>query len=146
MRAESLLHDPRPHATQRAVLGDLFHEIVVRVEYPRNARAPRIRANAALRECLAVRDGVGERERNFLRRRAARVTHVITTDGNAVKSRHLAGAVADKVSREPQGRPRRIDIRSTRDVLLEHIVLCRARQRGGRMALLLTHRDVHRDE
>ena len=47
---------------------------------------------------------------------------------------------------QPERRPRRIDVRPARDVLLEHVVLHRAGERGARDALLLADHDVHRQQ
>ena len=45
--AEALAQELRPHAAQRAVLRDLFEEVVVRVEDPRDARRDLVDVDAA---------------------------------------------------------------------------------------------------
>ena len=146
LRAEALAQQPRPHASQRAVLRDLLEEVVVRVEDPRDARRHLVDVDAGALARLHVRDRVGEREADLLRRRRAGVADVVAADADAVELRRVARAVGDQVRRQPQRLARRIDVRAARDVLLQHVVLRRAHDVARRHALLLCHDHVHRDE
>src|SRR5690606_28465247 len=83
---------------------------------------------------------------DFLRGRRARFTDVVTTDRNRIPLRYVFRAVSKDVADDPERRRRREDVRPTRDVLLEDVVLDRAVQLIWRDALLFRHRDVHRQE
>ena len=145
-RAEAVAHDRRPHAPQRAVLGDLLEEVRVRVEDPREPRSEVVDRDAVREHRLDVGDRVGERERHLLHGRGARLAHVVARERDRVEARRLGRAPGHEVGREAQARPRRVDVGAARDVLLEHVVLRRAAHRPRRHALQLGRDDVHRDE
>ena len=121
--AEALLHDPRPQAPQRAVLGDLLEEVDVRVEDPRQPRRERVDVDAALAHRLDVGDRVGEAEGDLLDRRRAGLAHVVAGQRDRVEARRVRRAPGDQVGGQPQRGLGRVDERAARDVLLEHVVL-----------------------
>ena len=93
-----------------------------------------------------VGDGVGERERHFLHRRRAGFADVVAADRDRVPLRHLALAEREDVGDDAQRRFRRVDVGAARDVLLEDVVLNRARQARRARALAPGHGDVERQQ
>ena len=81
---ETLAHDARPQAAGRAVLGDLFEQIAVRVEEEGELRGEFVDAEASVDGGLDVGDGVGQREGDFLNRGRAGLANVIAGDGDGV--------------------------------------------------------------
>ena len=79
----------------------------------------------------------GERERELLHRRRARLADVVAADRDRVPVRDPLGAVREQVRRQPHRGPRREDVVPARDVLLEDVVLDGAAERSRRHALLL---------
>ena len=134
--AEPIAHEPRPQPARRAELGDLLEKVVVRVEEERQPLSERVDVEPGVDRRLHVGDRVGERERDFLHRRRSRFADVIAADRDRVPVRQLALAERKDVGDDPQRRARRIDVGAARDVLLEDVVLNRARERrrGARPA------------
>ena len=86
-RSEALAHDWAQRGAGGAEFRDLDEEVVVRVEEEREPRAERVRREPRRDRCLAVGDAVGEREGELLRRRRARLAHVIARDRDRVPER-----------------------------------------------------------
>ena len=124
-RAETLAHDPGPQPPRRSELRDLLEEVVVRVEEEGEALAEGVRRQARGNRGLAVRDAVGERERELLGGARPRLADVVAGDRDRVEARQPLGAVCEEVGRKPHRRPRREDVVPARDVLLQHVVLDR---------------------
>ena len=118
---------PRPQPPRGAELRDLLEEVVVRVEEEREPRPERVDVEAGVARRLHVGDRVGERERHFLHRRRARLANVVAADRDRVPLRHFALAEREDVGDDAQRRLRRIDVGAARDVLLQDVVLDRAR-------------------
>ena len=95
---------------------------------------------------LAVGDRVGERERELLGGRRPRLAHVVARDRDRVPARQLLRAELEDVGHEAHRRPRRVDPRPAGDVLLEDVVLGRARDPVARHALLLGGGRVEREQ
>ena len=93
-----------------------------------------------------VLETVGDREGQLLGRRRAGLANVIPTDGNRAPARHLTGAEVEYVRHEPNAGLHRIDVRPTRDELLQHVVLERAPEDGRIDTPFLSHARVHREE
>ena len=95
---------------------------------------------------LDVGDTVGQRERDFLHRRRARLADVVAADRDRVPAGQLTVAPRQDVRRDPEGMTRRIDVRAACDVLLQHVVLNRARERAERHAAAPGDRHVEREQ
>ena len=93
---------------------------------------------------LAVGDRVGQRERQLLGRRRPGLAHVVARDRDRVPARQLARAELEDVGHEPHRGRRRVDPGPAGDVLLEDVVLGRARDPVAGDALLLGRGDVER--
>src|SRR5205085_11932000 len=88
----ALLHVARPDAARRAQLGDFLEEIVVDVPEEREARREVVDIEAAGLSALDVGEAVGERERELLRRRGARLANVVAGDRDRVPFRRVLRA------------------------------------------------------
>jgi hypothetical protein len=93
----------------------------------------------------AVRDAVGQRERQLLRRRRARLPDVVARDRNCVPARRLARAELDHVGDDAQRRLGRTDPFFLGDELLQHVVLNGAAEVFELAALALADDEVHRE-
>ena len=85
LRAEAVLHQPIPDFARRAILGNLFEEIVVRVEEEAQARTELVHIEPAAARPLDVLDAVIDRERQFLQRGRTGLANVISADRNGVE-------------------------------------------------------------
>ncbi|CAM5631253.1 hypothetical protein STENM36S_07638 [Streptomyces tendae] len=74
-------HPPRPDPARRAELGDLLEEVEVRVEEEGEAGREDVHVEAAAEPQLHVPEAVGERVRQLLRGRRARLADVVPGDG-----------------------------------------------------------------
>ena len=128
-RAEAVAHDARPQPARRAELRDLLEKVVVRVEEERQPLAEPVDVEPGVDRRLHVGDRVREGERDLLHRRRSRLADVIAADRDRVPVRQLALAEREDVGDDPQRGARRIDVGAARDVLLEDVVLDRARER-----------------
>src|SRR5512135_2707848 len=90
---ESITHLPRPDAARGAVFGDLFEEIIVRVEEEGKAGREAIHIHAALDAPADILEPVCQRECQLLRGGGACLADVITADRDGVPLRHLLRAV-----------------------------------------------------
>ncbi|MPM81023.1 hypothetical protein SDC9_128074 [bioreactor metagenome] len=144
--AEALLHDLRPHPTGGAELRHLLDDGGAGHEEERQARGEVVDLQAGLGRRLDVRDAVGQGERDLLRRRGARLGHVVARDGDGVPLRDVVVAVREDVGDQPQRRGRREDVRAAGDVLLQHVVLDGAGELVGSGALLLGHQLVEQQQ
>src|SRR3989304_2208735 len=79
-------------SAQAPVLGDLFEEVVLRVEDPGDARRDFVDAVPARLAGLDVGDGVGEGEGDLLGRGRAGVADVVAADADRVELRRAARA------------------------------------------------------
>ena len=76
---------------------------------------------------LHVLDAVGQGERQLLQRRRAGFADVVAADRNGIPARHVLSAVVEGIDDQLGARPRREDVLLLGDVLLEDVVLGRAR-------------------
>ena len=143
---EALGHHLVPDFPGGAVLGDLFEEIVVRVEEEREPRRKLVDVQARAPGPLDVLDAVVQRERQLLQRRRARFANVISADRNRVPLRHVLRAELERVDDELHRGPRRENVRLLRDVFLENVVLDRSAKLLPRHALLFGDGQVHRPQ
>jgi hypothetical protein len=95
--AERLLHEPRPQPARGAELRDLLDEVGVAGEEERHAFAEALGVEAGLLRRPHVLERVREGERDLLRRRRARLAHVVPGDRDGVPLRHALGAVGEHV-------------------------------------------------
>ena len=107
-------------------------EVVVGVEEEREPARERVDLEPGVDRRLDVGDAVGERERQLLRGRRARLADVVARDRDRVPARQPLGAVAEGVDGEAHARPGREDVVPAGDVLLQDVVLDRPGERLGR--------------
>ena len=143
--AERLLHQARPDAPRRAILGDLLEEVDVGVEEERQPRRERVDLHAAIEARLDVGDAVRQRVGRLLGGRGAGVAEV-RGDRDRVEARQLLGAVLDRVDHQAHRRRDGKDPRAARAELLEQIVLNRAGDALLGHALFGGDRLVHGEE
>ena len=144
-RAVLLLEQARPEAPDRAVLGDLFEEVVVGVEDPADAGGEFVDREAAFKGRVHIGTGVGEAEADLLGGRAARIADVVSAHADRVPLGHVFRAIDHDVGGEADARAGGIDVGAPRDILLEHVVLDRAVELVRGNTLLLGGDDVHRE-
>src|SRR5438105_2659891 len=119
---KTFAHDARPQPPRRAKLGDLFEQIVVRVEEERNARRKLVDGESCLDCGLDVSNRIGERKRQLLHRGRAGFANVITADRNRIPIWNCLPAERERVSDQSERWLRRKYIGAARDVFLENIV------------------------
>ncbi len=88
-------------------------------------------------------DAVAQGERELLNGGGSGLANVIAADGDRIEARHALGGVFDDVGHQAHGRARRVDVFLLRDVLLENVVLQRARHARPIDALLLADGEIH---
>ncbi len=144
--AEAVFGQAIPDFARGAVLGDLFKEIVVRVEEETQPRAELVDVEAAAAGPLHVLDAVIDGEGQFLQGRGSGFADVVTADGNGVEARGELGAELEGVNHQAHARRRGIDVLLLRDVLLENVVLDGAGNLLPVGALFFRHHQVHGPE
>ncbi len=112
----------------------------------RQPRRELVDVEARIDRSLHVRDRVRQRERDLLRRRRTRLADVVARDRDRVPARHVLRAVREDVGDDAHRLARRIHVRAAGDVLLEQVVLDRARDLLGGHALLLGDELVHQQQ
>ena len=145
-RPEALAHDVRPQPARGAELRDFLDQVVVRGEEEREPLAEPVDVEPGRARGLDVGDRVGDRERDLLHRRRAGLADVIPADRDRVPLGQLALAPREDVGDDAQRVTRRVDVGAARDVLLQDVVLDRARERADRGALPLRDGDVEREQ
>src|SRR5258708_38561678 len=93
--AETVAHRFRPDFAGRAVLGDLFEEIAMRVEKEAEPRCETVDRQASFERPIDVLDTVAQGERKFLDRGRAGLANMITADRNRIEARNTLRAVFD---------------------------------------------------
>ncbi len=92
---------------------------------------------------LDVGEAVGQRERQLLCGGRARLADVVARDRHRMPPGHLGGGELHHVGHDPHRRSWRVDVLLLGLVLLENVVLDRARQLRGGDAVVLGDGDVH---
>ena len=146
LRAEALLHHPRPDPAGGTELGDLLEKIAVRVKEKTEPGRKAIDRQSALERPIDVLDTVAQRERKFLNGGRAGLANMIAADRNRIEARRVAGRELDGVGHQAHGRAGRENVLLLRDVFLEDVVLDGARKPRPVDALLLRHREIHGPE
>src|SRR5512133_928399 len=86
---ERLAHLTRPNATGGAILGDLFEEVIVRIEEEGKTRRELVHVHAARNTPPDVFESVAQGECQFLCGCRSRFTDVISADRNCVPLRYF---------------------------------------------------------
>ena len=144
--AEAVAHDPGPQTAGRTELRDLLEEMVVRVEEEGQPLPEVVGREPGTDRGFAVRDSVGERERELLRSARSRLADVVPGDRDGVERREPLRAIGEEVGREPHRWARRKDVVATGDVLLQNVVLHGATQLLPRHALRVCNQLVEKKE
>ncbi len=76
--AKAMAHDFGPHASRRPEFGDLFQEVVVRVEEKGDLVSKTVNIQAGVDGRLHISNAIRQGKRNFLNGRAACFSNVIT--------------------------------------------------------------------
>src|SRR6478752_2746748 len=97
-----LLHVTRPDATCGSQLSDLLEEVVVDVPEEGETRREIIDVQPTLDAALDVREAIGQRERQLLRRRGACLADVVAGDGDGVPLRRMLRTPLEAVDDETQ--------------------------------------------
>src|SRR5262249_51376832 len=126
-RAKPVPHNAGPHPPCRSELCDLLEKLIVRIEEKGQPRSKVIHVETAVACCLNVGYGITQRERYLLSRRGARLTYVVPRYRYCIPARQLARRIRKYVGDYPEAGARRINIGAPRDVLLQNVVLDRAR-------------------
>src|ERR1700693_3356666 len=85
--AETVLHQAIPDLARGAVFGDLFEEIVVRIEKKAEPRAEVVDVEATAARPLDVFDAVVDGEREFLQRGRSGLANMVAADRDGVEAR-----------------------------------------------------------
>ena len=145
-RAKPLAHDLRPQLAGGPKLGDLLEEVVVRVEEEAQPLPERVHIESGLEGGLDVCDAVGQGEGEFLSSGRPCLADVVAADRDRIPARRVLGAPRERVRDEPHRGPRRVDVRPSRRVLLQDVVLDRPAQLLRVGALLLRDGHVEREQ
>ncbi len=142
----ALAHVPRPDPPGGAQLGDLLKKVVVDVPEEGQARREAVDIETAGDPALDICKAVGERERELLSRRGARLADVIARDRNRVPERRVLCAPFEHVDDDFEGRLDWIDPGVLGHVFLEDVVLHGAAQLRDRNALFLRGGDIEAEQ
>ena len=143
---EALAHDARPQPAGGPELRHLLQQVRVRVEEERHPRGDLVDLQAGLAGGVQVGDAVAQGEGHLLDGVRARLADVVAADADAVPAGQLVPAERQDVGAQAHRRAGRIDVRPAGDVLLQDVVLDRARQALAGDAPLVGHRHVQRQQ
>src|SRR5881409_3921346 len=90
-RVKALAHDASPETTRGAILGNLFQQIIVRIEEERKSRRKVVYFQTGLHGRFDISNSISERECHLLDRGRAGFANVIAADRNRVPVGHLVG-------------------------------------------------------
>src|ERR1700693_2081475 len=108
--AETGLHPAIPYLARGAVFGDLFEEIVVRVEKKAEPRAEVVDVEAAAARPLDVFDAVVDGESEFLKRGRSGLANVVAGDGDGIEARRKLRSELEGVNHQAHRGRGRIDV------------------------------------
>ena len=139
--AVALAADAVPQLGEGAHLARLLDEADARVDEEADAadhggQLGRVDL-AGLAHAVEHADGGGQRVGDLLHRCGPRLLQVVAADVDRVPLGHVAHRVGDGVDGEPEARSRREDVGPPAEILLDDVVLRRARQLAGRHAQVL---------
>ena len=118
----------------------------------KNEMRPTTGAEVGRRDLAGIPYGIehglrgGQREREFLNRRRARLLQMIGADVGRVPLRHGAAGEEDRVLDQSQRWLGREHVGAAREIFLDDVVLDRARELGAIGALLVGGGDVKREQ
>ena len=144
--AVTVAHPMGPDAAGGTVLGDLLEEVAVGIEEEAQPRGELVDRHARRHGRLDVGEPVGQGEGQLLGRRRACFTDVVARDRDRVPPWHLRRAEPHDVGHQAHRGPRREHVLLLRLVLLQDVVLQRARQPGPLDPGTVGHADVHGQE
>jgi len=121
-------HDSGVEAPRRAKLGNLLEQIAVCRKEEGQARRERINREPGLDRARHVLNRVSERKGELLDRGGASFANMISGNRDRIPVRHIIRAETENLGDQSHARLRGVDVRSTRDVLLEYVVLNGAAQ------------------
>ena len=127
LRPETVAHEVGIEAARSSKFGDLLEEIAVRIKEEREPRSEIINVQASRLRSLDVRNGVGKGKRHLLHSCRSSFADVIPADRDGIPVRQLAACPGEQIRHDAHRSARRIYIRATCRVLLQYIVLHRAR-------------------
>src|SRR5579864_7776361 len=116
LRFEPLLHHLVPDLARSTIFGNLFEEIIMRVEEKAEPRAKFVHLKPSTPRPFHVLHAVVKRERQLLQRGRTGFANVISADRNGVETRRELRAKLKRVHYQPHRRGWRIDIFLLRNV------------------------------
>src|SRR6185436_18325474 len=96
-RLETFAHDTRPHSSSSTKLGNLFKQVVMRVEEEGKPGSKIINLQSGFQRGFDVRDSVSDGESDFLNSGRSGFTNVITTNRDRVPVGYFAGTEREDV-------------------------------------------------
>src|SRR3954454_15745886 len=118
--AEAILHQAIPDFARRTVLGDLFEEVVMRVEEEAETWTKFVDVKSPTSRPFDVFHAIVNGEGEFLQRSGTGFADVISADRNRVEARSELGAELERIDDESHRRRGRIDVFLLRDVFLQN--------------------------
>ena len=126
--AELLPQQARPYPARGTKLGHLLEEVIVRGKKEGEARRCQIHIEARGAQRFQVGAPIGQSEGHLLHGGGPGLAHVITGDGDRVPCRQIFGGPGEQVGNQAQAVPQGVDVGAARDVLLQDVILYRARE------------------
>src|SRR6185369_9966583 len=133
---KTVFHYSCPQAASRTKLGDLFQQVVMRIEEERKPRCKFIDVEANADRRFDVTNTVSERERQLLCGGRTGFANVITRDRDGIPIGHLCRAIRERVGDQPERGLWRIYVSAAGDVFFQDVVLDRAAHLVERNVLL----------
>ena len=143
LRLEPVFHYLVPDLARSAVFGNLFEEIIVRVEEKAEPWAEVVHVQPASPRPFHVLHAVVKGECQFLQRGRTGLANVISADRNGIEARGELCAEFKSINYQPHGRRRWVDVFLLRNVFLENVVLNRARNVRPVSSLFFCNNQVH---
>ena len=122
------LHDAAPEQTSRAHLRDLKVEVHAHRPKERQARGKVVDIQPLGDGCFHVFRAICEGESHFQGLVSACLLHVITRDGDRVKTRHVRGRMRDDVADDAHAGLGRVNVGVAHHELFQNVILNRPRQ------------------
>src|SRR5260370_7961709 len=143
---KAVAHDVRPHTTGGTELGNFFEQVIVAVEEKGESTGKGVYIETGIQGCLYVADGIRKCERHLLNCRRACLAHMIATDADWIPARQVLGTETEHIGNDAHRMPWRIDIRATRNVFFQHVVLHSAGELAYAGTLVFRNGDIQRKQ
>src|SRR5260221_3046939 len=143
---KAVAHDVRPHTTSGTELGNFFEQVIVAVEEEGESTGKGVYIETGIQGGLYVADGIRKRECHFLNCRRACLAHMIATDADWIPARQMLGTETEHIGNDAHRMPWRIDIRATRNVFFQHVVLHSAGELAYAGTLVFRNGDIQRKQ